>query len=385
METLNLYSFHFIFFFWVESFGFDLSKMEAMTELCDLVAQNPTQFSDKLTWICNGCPQPDSLLSGSPPRVSRSQLNAILAVARFLSKCSDLSDPRPKSVALGLLRAVPASFSPSFWPQSYSTDSIGSFFADFLRYVSKAADSSPDFASEIADFSGDVVLCSIGDNSAISRVFLTALSQNFLPISNSDADRLVTCLIDQVAIAAAPGTPREHAQANNSEASSAQSSPLSANANHHYQQNESTSPGNEVSHLSGSSSSRVGDEVTSATSSKGSVVMNGGSSILWKSGVDQLGLNFGFNDGGGGGGGAAVFRQQVVSFEDESVDSLEKQEIAFKLIAHILDKVHVDTRVLEQVRLITKKQLQSLSVFLKVKRYIFENFEILALFLLIVM
>ncbi|KAK7849419.1 phosphatidylinositol 4-kinase alpha 1 [Quercus suber] len=53
--------------------------MEAMTELCDLVAQNPTQFSDKLSWICNGCPQPDSLLSGSPPRVSRSQLNAILA------------------------------------------------------------------------------------------------------------------------------------------------------------------------------------------------------------------------------------------------------------------------------------------------------------------
>ncbi|KAK7849418.1 phosphatidylinositol 4-kinase alpha 1 [Quercus suber] len=94
--------------------------MEAMTELCDLVAQNPTQFSDKLSWICNGCPQPDSLLSGSPPRVSRSQLNAILAVARFLSKCSDLSDPRPKSVALGFLRAVPASFSPSFWPQSYS-------------------------------------------------------------------------------------------------------------------------------------------------------------------------------------------------------------------------------------------------------------------------
>ncbi|KAL4615716.1 hypothetical protein ACB092_07G146600 [Castanea dentata] len=347
--------------------------MEAMTELCDLVAQNPTQFSDKLSWICNGCPQPDSLLSGSPPRLSRSQLNAILAVARFLSKCSDFSDPRPKSVALGFLRAVPASFSPSFWPQSYSTDSIGSFFADFLRYVSKAADLSPDFASEISDFSSDVVLCSIGENSAISRVFLTALSQNFLPISNSDADRLVTCLIDQVATAAAPVTPREHAPANNSEASSAQSSPLSANANanNHYQQNESTSPGNEVSHLSGStSSSRVGDEVTSATSSKGSVVMNGGSSILWKSGVDQLGLNFGFNDGGGGGGGggAAVFRQQVVSFEEESIESLEKQEIAFKLIAHILDKVHVDTRVLEQVRLITKKQLQSLSVFLKIRK-----------------
>jgi phosphatidylinositol 4-kinase len=346
--------------------------MEAILELCDLVAQNPTQFADKLSWICNGCPQPDSLLSGST-RLSRSQLNAVLAVARFLSKCSASPDPRPKLVVIGFIRAVPSSFSQSFWPQSFSTDSIGSFFADFLRYVSKAAELSSDFASEISEFAGDVVLSAIGENSAISRVFLTALSQNFLPISPSDADRLVMCLVDQLAIPfLAPSTPRDQALALNSETSSAQSSPLSVN--HHYQQNENASPGNEASHASGggggsTSSSRVGDEVTSVTSSsKGSVVMNGGSSILWKNGVDQLGVNLGFNDGGGGG---AMFRQQAASFEEESVESLEKQEIAFKLIAHILDKVHVDSNLLEQVRLIAKKQLQSLSVFLKVMRFLF--------------
>lgn len=343
--------------------------MEAILELCDLVAQNPTQFADKLSWICNGCPQPDSLLSGST-RLSRSQLNAVLAVARFLSKCSASPDPRPKLVVVGFIRAVPSSFSQSFWPQSFSTDSIGSFFADFLRYVSKAAELSSDFASEISEFAGDVVLSAIGENSAISRVFLTALSQNFLPISPSDADRLVMCLVDQLAIPfLAPSTPRDQALALNSETSSAQSSPLSVN--HHYQQNENASPGNEASHASGggggsTSSSRVGDEVTSVTSSsKGSVVMNGGSSILWKNGVDQLGVNLGFNDGGGGG---AMFRQQAASFEEESVESLEKQEIAFKLIAHILDKVHVDSNLLEQVRLIAKKQLQSLSVFLKIRK-----------------
>ena len=338
--------------------------MEALTELCDLVARNPTQFSEKLAWMCNRCPQPDSLSSGSL-RVSRSQLNAVLAVARFLSKCSDSSDTRPKSVVLEFLHYVPSSFAESFWPQSYSTESIASFFADFLSYVAKAAELSPDFAAEIAGFSGDVVLSAIGANSAISRVFLTALSQNFLPIMPSDADRFVTCLLDQLSIPVlAPGTPREQVPAANSETSSAQSSPLSVN---HYHRNESeASPGNEASHLSGStSSSRVGDEVTSATSSRGSMVMNGGS-ILWKSGsgVDQLGANLGLNDVGG-----TMFRQHVTSFEEESVESLEKQEIAFKLIAHILDKVQIDSRLLEQVRLIAKKQLQSLSLFLKVRRF----------------
>jgi phosphatidylinositol 4-kinase len=338
--------------------------MEALTELCDLVARNPTQFPEKLAWMCNRCPQPDSLSSGSP-RVSRSQLNAVLAVARFLSKCSDSSDTRPKSVVLEFLHSVPSSFTQSFWPQSFTTESIASFFAAFLSYVAEAAELSSDFAADIAAFSGDVVLFAIAQNSAISRVFLTALSQNFLPILPSDADRFVTCLLDQLSIPVlVPSTPREQVPAANSETSSAQSSPLSVN---HYQQNESeASPGNEASHVSGStSSSRVGDEVTSATSSRGSIVMNGGS-ILWKSGsgVDQLGVNLGLNDGGG-----TMYRQQVTSFEEESVESLEKQEIAFKLIAHILDKVQIDSRLLEQVRLIVKKQLQSLSVFLKVRRF----------------
>ena len=42
------------------------------------------------------------------------------------------------------------------------------------------------------------------------------------------------------------------------------------------------------------------------------------------------------------------------------------EEIAFKLIAHVLEKAHVEPALLEQVRLIGKKQIQSMSVFLKV-------------------
>ncbi|XP_061372681.1 phosphatidylinositol 4-kinase alpha 2-like isoform X2 [Gastrolobium bilobum] len=113
--------------------------MEALIELCDLIAQNPSQFSDKLSWICDKCPPPEYLSAGSP-RVSRSQLNAVLAVARFLSKCPDSTDLRPKSVAVEFLRSIPYSFTQSFWPHPFSADYVTSFFVDFLGYVSKATE-----------------------------------------------------------------------------------------------------------------------------------------------------------------------------------------------------------------------------------------------------
>lgn len=59
-------------------------------------------------------------------------------------------------------------------------------------------------------------------------------------------------------------------------------------------------------------------------------------------------------------------RQQVAAFEEESVEGLEKQEIAFRLFVHVLDKVSVKAGNLEQVRTASAKQLKSLPAFLKV-------------------
>lgn len=313
--------------------------MEALFELCDLIAQNPKQFSEKLAWICNRCPQPELLLSGSP-RVSRSHLNAVLAVARFLSKCGDSADPRSKSVILEFIRAIPSSFSRSFWPQAFSTsDSISSFFTEFLGYVSKSCDGSPDFAAEVAGFTGEVIISAVccygAEDSGITRAFLLASSKNFPPILASDANKLVTFLLEQLALPI-PASPREQIPIN-SGTSSSQSSPLSANHLQPSQSNGSeSSPGNEgVSNVSGSS-----------------VSMNGGASIFG---------GFSMNDG-------QQFRQHVASFEEESAESLEKQEIAFKLITHALDKVQIDSKLLEQIRFLAKRQLQSMSAFLKIRK-----------------
>ncbi|KAI8028634.1 Phosphatidylinositol 4-kinase alpha 1 [Camellia lanceoleosa] len=93
-----------------------------------------------------------------------------------------------------------------------------------------------------------------------------------------------------------------------------------------------------------------------------------GYSVAWKSSVDQLVTSIGSVGLNDGGGNAAGYKQLVVTFEGEPVERLEKQEIAFKLIAHILDKVFIDTKLLDQVMIIAKEQLQSMSAFLKIRK-----------------
>ncbi|KOM42251.1 hypothetical protein LR48_Vigan04g244900 [Vigna angularis] len=333
--------------------------MEALIELCDLIAKNPSQFSDKLSWICGKCPPPEYLTAGSP-RVSRSQLNAVLAVSRFLSKCPDSADLRPKSVVVEFLRSVPNSFTQSFWPHPFNADSVTSFFVDFTGYVSKAAQASLDFAEELTAFAGEVIISAIGEpRSSIARAFLAGVSQNYIPISSSDANRLVTCLIDQfsshtISVAC---TPRELLIAENS---SSQSSPISVN--HQPLTNYNDSPGNE--NTSGSSSSVASKPAEDGSTASSRGVVNGPHHV-YRSSADLLALNLGLNDGNLG---PISSTQQVISFEEESVEFLERQETAFNLIAHVLENVHIESGLLEQVRLIGKKQIQSLSVFLKIRK-----------------
>ncbi|KAK3023015.1 hypothetical protein RJ639_045009, partial [Escallonia herrerae] len=194
-------------------------------------------------------------------------------------------------------------------------------------------------------------------DSGLVRAFLNSLSQNFPPILPSDSNKLVSSLLVRLEISA-PSSPREPASTT-PEASSSQSSPLSAN---HYQANAKGSPGNEASNASGSSSSGVADDAT-PTSSRG-LVMTGGS-VVWKSNVDVLATGVGLNDGGGSG---VIYRRFLALFEEETLESLEKQEIAFKLFGHVLDKVAIDPKLLEQVRVIAKEQLQSMVVFLKIRK-----------------
>ncbi|KAF2593101.1 hypothetical protein F2Q70_00042724 [Brassica cretica] len=257
--------------------------MEALTELCDIIEENPIKFSENLIWICRKCPQPES------SRVSRDHLNAVLAVARIISRNVDTAENHGRFVVLGFLQSVPKSFHRSFWPDSFTLESISAFYCSFLGYVSCASDWSPELGTRVVEIT---MICD--RDAEISRAFLVALSQNFPPIQQSDGSKLITMLL--------------HA-----------------------------SPPSPIS--------------TNCYSSSMSVVVNG------ESDVGQL--SFGFSQGSGG---------SETSFYIESIESLEKQEVNFKLITHVLDNLKVDSKLHDQVSSIAKRQLQSMSAFLKSKR-----------------
>lgn len=53
---------------------------------------------------------------------------------------------------------------------------------------------------------------------------------------------------------------------------------------------------------------------------------------------------------GGRGGGALAFKKVVAAFEEVPVESHEKQQIFFELFGHILEKVVLDSKLLELMR-----------------------------------
>ncbi|XP_058075440.1 phosphatidylinositol 4-kinase alpha 1 isoform X2 [Magnolia sinica] len=362
--------------------------MEALVELCDLIAQNPSLFSEKLSWICTRCPPPSAASHPNTlqTRLTRSHLNAILATARFLSKCSNQPSDKtpsrsPHSAILDFLRSVQSSsFHPSFWPPSFPLDSISSFFSDLFGYVAAAADLSPDFAAAVGTLVTEIIVTTAArhddDPAGIAKAFLAALSRNCPPIPASDADRLVGCLLDQFVAAgeALVSVPVMSMSSTSASVSglAVPSSETSSSSSLQVQTNGDSSPVSEVS-VTSSPSAVVGalrakgkeeyressteDDVGSGSAGARSSAGNG--SIAGRSSLDQF---------GGVGDGAAAMRQNVAAFEEELIEGLEKQEIAFRLFAHVLDKVPVKAGHLEQVRMVAAKQLKSLPAFLKIRK-----------------
>ncbi|XP_020086249.1 phosphatidylinositol 4-kinase alpha 1 isoform X2 [Ananas comosus] len=314
--------------------------MEALTELCDLVAQNPDLLADKLAWICSRCPP-----SPSPHRASRSQLHALLALARLLSlrPLPPSSSSSSSAPLLDFLRSFPSSaLRPSFWPQSFPP---GPFLSDLLRFASLA----PDLASPLSSFFASTLLSVLDADAdadpdpAIARAFLSAVAQNCPPVAPADADRLAARLLDEF-------SSYSYFYSSDHNASSLQSTPSKGKAKEEDHHRE------------------IADDAASEASSLSKGDAGGGANGRRSS----VGSGEGSGIGGEGAGecSPAVVRQEVVAFEEEAIEGLERQEMAFRLFGQILDRVgsSIKTEHLERIRELAAKQLKSLPAFLKIRK-----------------
>lgn len=203
-----------------------------------------------------------------------------------------------------------------------------------------ATEISPDFVPEVGSLFGQVLFYALGprstgEDSGIVNAFLASAAETSPLVADVDAELLVVRLM-------------EHLRTDGEDAVTMTSSASSENSN-----STSTSV-NTPSKVKGK------EEMDDGSSEVLSVVNRGRLSA--RSSLDQL-----TGDGGGGCEGGEVVKPNVVTFEDESIEELERQVIAFKLLGKVLSKTGVAKLAhIEHIRRVAMKQLKSLPQFLMV-------------------
>lgn len=253
--------------------------MEALNELCDLVAAHPDLLlADKLAWLSSRCAAAPAA-AAAPQRASRAHLHSLLALARLLP-AGATGDAAPPAPLLSFL-ASHAFLSPAFWPQSFAP---APFLSRLLPLLA-AAPASPALSSALS--AALLAALDVADPAAapLARAFLSAAAAAApLPLLPADAAPVAARLLLEF-----PGSDEAPARAK------------------------------------GKGEDAVGEE-------------NGG------------------------------VRDVVRRFEEEEVEELERKEVAFRLIVHMLGaEGGLETEQVGKVRNAAARQVRSLTDFLKVR------------------
>nr|CAB3498468.1 unnamed protein product [Digitaria exilis] len=256
--------------------------MEALNELCDLVAAHPDLLlADKLAWLSSRCAAAPAA-AAAPQRASRAHLHSLLALARLLpAGGAGAGDAAPPAPLLSFL-ASHAFLSPAFWPQSFAA---APFLSRLLPLLA-AAPASPALSSALS--AALLAALDVADpaSAPLARAFLSAAAAAApLPLLPADAAPVAArLLLDFPASEEAPAR------------------------------------------------------------AKGK-------------GEDTL-----VEENGG-------VRDVVRRFEEEDVEELERKEVAFRLIVHMLGgEGGLETGQVGKVRNAAARQVRSLTDFLKIRK-----------------
>jgi phosphatidylinositol 4-kinase len=254
--------------------------MEALNELCDLVAAHPDLLlADKLAWLASRCGAPPASASASAQRASRAHLHSLLALARLLPAGAGAGSSLPAPLLAFL--ASHAFLSPSFWPQSFAP---APFLSRLLPLLA-AAPTCPALSSALS--AALLAALDVADpaSAPLARAFLSAAAASPPTLLPADAAPVASRLLLEFA--------------------GSEEAPPKAKGKGEY---------------------AAGEE-------------NGG------------------------------VREVVQKFEEEEVEELERKEVAFRLIVHVLGgEGGLESDNVAKVRNAAAKQVRSLSEFLKIRK-----------------
>lgn len=381
--------------------------MTPLTELCDVVAEEGEGLAGKIAVVRSQCPQPEALDRGL--RLSVGHLNGVLAFARFLA-CpqAELHHKDSLPLILCFLEAVPSYWRETAWPASLSSDDVLAFFSELLDNLLKIERCFPAASEEISSALSDTVRrivawaggdrhIFVGANQAVGgKGLLTALAQRCPHLRPSDAELLVACLLDNWILSGHSGS------GPSSSGSSAQTSPSPVSkrggsrstagvvgTRSPLKVKASVEGLEQRNHIEGTPA-WVSNEIFEGPSPKftfdspisvDGVVTNGLPDVFSEGGaatpksvrangtprrqsVEQLALSLSIRD---------TATDATPSLEEESLESLERRQTAFRLLAQLLEQSQPDTHhwrdlQLRQLRNAAAKQLKLVIPLLKIRR-----------------
>ncbi|CAM6044662.1 unnamed protein product [Sphagnum compactum] len=316
--------------------------MKALAELCDVLAETDPASSTtqkNVALLRSQCPASGSSFFTPGVPLTTRQCNGLLATARYLAKAPQpLNQKEFLSLILDFVNSVPALSRDHRWPSSFTSDSLDAFFTELLSYTSQIArkwpgtscthdvshaiaeiiqyvttpepdessikdpTSSPNLRTQASQFSK---LSSLGIKS-----FVIAVVHQCPALLASDAELIAKCLLQQWLSPQQLLSPHEPSdQSSNSRVSS--------------------STGDESPNAQSSSNFFTPPSV----SSKGSAT----SEDLGSGSGEVNGTN-GSRRGDFVGGGNKRLRQLLASLDAQSLEALERQELAFRLLLQVLAK-----------------------------------------------
>lgn len=182
----------------------DSAAMDSLTQLVDVLAENPQLAKERLGWI-----HEQGSIEGDDYDhliITTSQLQGVLAISRFLSRCQDLQNGNDLlDVVLSFLKAIPSLSRDSSFPEWFTFDAASLFFTEMSSYLVKIAE-----LGFVDNAIISVVVCNVIKNivsqekrakngrlPTASTALITALSHVCPRLDGSEIDQVGSCLLEQ--------------------------------------------------------------------------------------------------------------------------------------------------------------------------------------------
>ena len=330
--------------------------MRALAELCSLLTESTSAPSQEgIAVLQDQCPPP-GFTQRVPVQLTGRQYNGILLLARYLAGANYRDGASELfSAVLEFLQGVPSIVKDS---SASGPDNMNSYFEELLKYVGEVARLCPDvstdaskiIASFIQKFIADSMqegLSPVNENPSLSKALFSALAKRCPTLIVGDAERVAFSILKHWIIPV--------------ESSSAPILPLEITPNgdsptlYHTPENNGTLKTLHREPSIDDPFEANTDEVNSFHTPKSTPSKFSPGTVDGSTGHSDK-LN----------GVSKSGRKLQASFEVETLEALERQDLAIRLLAQVLEQVRDNEPLVLQLRSASIRQLRDVASLLKV-------------------